>query len=751
MVVEIPPFLFTFLIYSKMKKDFFVPIAALAATLSLAQPAFANTAPSGDSIHYQLEEVVIAATRADEKTPIAYTNMEQPTIQQQDFGQDIPYLVSLTPSVVSTSDAGTGIGYTGLRVRGTDANRINITVNGVPLNDAESHGVFWVNMPDFAASLQNIQIQRGVGTSTNGAAAFGATLNMQTEQLAEHPSAQYTGVAGSFGTFKNTVMASTGIVHNKFAMDIRLSNVQSKGYIDRAAVDLKSYYLAAGYYGNKSMLKFITFAGQEKTYQAWNGVPSDLLGTHRTHNPCGQYTDDDGTVHYYDNQTDNYWQQHYQLIYTQQLARQWNFHTALHYTRGYGYYEEYKEDSDFARYLIPTYFDNDNNEVDAADLVRQKWLDNDFYGANFSLNYVQQRLKFTLGGDFNYYDGRHYGYVTWIKNYPMDYPDKQKFYDGTGKKQDYNLFAKCNVEVLRGLNAYADLQYRRIDYRIGGTTDNQDLLNIRRTYNFFNPKAGAFYTFNSRNEVFASFAVAHREPNRNNFVEAGPNEQPTFESLYDYEIGYTFRHERFSANLNGYFMDYKNQLVLTGKISEIGEALTTNIPSSYRTGIELAVNAKIAKWLQWDGNCTLSQNKIRNFTEFVDDWDSGEQRENPLGTTDIAFSAPLIANSIFSFAHKNFSAGWHAAYVGKQFIDNTSSNERSLDAYFVNHLRVGYFVDIQKVRLSLELMVNNLFDHQYESNAWVYSYYYNGERGSDAGYFPQAGRSFLGKLTIKFL
>ncbi|GHT16934.1 TonB-dependent receptor [Bacteroidia bacterium] len=734
-----------------MKKDFFVPIAALAATLSLAQSAFANTAPLGDSIHYQLEEVVIAATRADEKTPIAYTNMGQKTIEQQNFGQDIPYLVSLTPSVVSTSDAGTGIGYTGLRIRGTDANRINITVNGVPLNDAESHGVFWVNMPDFAASLQNIQIQRGVGTSTNGAAAFGATLNMQTELLQERAYGEYSGSAGSFGTFKNTVKAGTGLMNNKFAMDVRLSSITSKGYIDRAGVDLQSYYLSAGYYGNKAMLKFITFAGKEKTYQAWNGVPAQLLSTNRTYNPCGEYTDDDGTVHYYDNQTDNYWQRHYQLIYTQQLTNKWNFHTALHYTRGYGYYEEYKEDSDFARYLIPTYFDKDNEEVTTSDLVRQKWLDNDFYGGTFSLNYEREGFKATLGGAANYYDGRHYGYVTWIKDYPMAFPDKQKFYDGTGKKQDYNVFAKGNAELFSDFNAYADLQYRHIDYRIGGTTDNQDLLNIRRIYNFFNPKIGALYTLNSHHEVFASFAVAHREPNRNNFVEADANEQPTSELLYDYEIGYAFHHERFSANLNGYFMDYTNQLILTGKTNEIGEPLTTNIPTSYRTGIELAVAAKIAKWLQWDGNCTFSQNKIRNFTEYVDDWDSDKQRENRLGTTDIAFSSPLIANSIFSVLHKNFSVGWHAAYVGKQFIDNTSSNERSLDAYFVNHLRAGYFVDVQKIRLSLEIMVNNLFNYQYESNAWVYSYYENGERGSDAGYFPQAGRSFLGKLTIKFL
>jgi iron complex outermembrane receptor protein len=736
-----------------MKREFFLSVAAVAALSGIPQSGFANATSPSDSINHQLEEVVVAATRAGAKTPMAYTNMDAQSIENQNFGQDIPYLVSLTPSVIYTSDAGTGIGYTGFRVRGTDANRINITVNGIPLNDAESHGVFWVNMPDFASSLQNIQIQRGVGASTNGAAAFGATLNMQTESLQARAYGEYSGSAGSFGTFKNTVKAGTGLMDNKFALDMRLSSITSKGYIDRAGVDLQSYYLSAGYYGDKAMLKFITFAGKEKTYQAWNGVPSTLLQSNRTYNPCGEYTDDDGTVHYYDNQTDNYQQQHYQLVYTQQISDAWNFHTALHYTHGEGYYEEYKEDSEdmpvnFSRYLIPTYINADGNEVTSSDLVRQAWLDNDFYGGTFSLNYEQERLKATLGGAANYYDGRHFGYVMWVKNYPMPYPARDEFYRGSGAKQDYNVFAKVNAELFSNFNAYGDLQFRRIDYRIGGTTSNQIALDVHRAYNFFNPKAGAFYTLNSRNELFASFAIAHREPNRNNFTEAGVNEQPTFETLYDYEIGYSFRHERFSASLNGYFMDYKNQLVLTGKISEIGEALTTNIPSSYRAGIEFTAGAKIIAGLRWDGNLTLSQNKIRNFTEFVDDWDTGGQRASHLGTTDIAFSPNVIANSIFTFAHKAFSAGFNTVYVGKQFIDNTSGTDRSIAAYCVNNARIGYYVDIQRVRVAFDLQVNNLFGAQYETNAWVYSYYYNGERGKDDGYFPQAGRNFVGKLTI---
>lgn len=727
-------------------------VSALVAghSFSYAQQAVAKRDTSRFSNNVALDEVVVTATKAMKGTPVAYTNFSKEQIAEKNFGQDVPYLISQTPSVIVTSDAGTGIGYTGFRVRGTDANRINITVNGVPVNDSESHTVFWVNMPDFASSVENVQIQRGVGTSTNGAASFGATIAMQTQGMSYKPYAEVSTAGGSFGTFKTTGKVSTGLLKNKFVFDARASHIQSDGFIDRASANMNSYFASGAYYGDNTMIKFQTFGSKEKTYQSWNGVSSDKLKTDRTFNSCGMYTDENGVTRFYDNQTDNYQQQHYHLMATQRVGDYWNMNATLHYTRGKGYYEDYKPNSKFGSYKLPAFTDKDGNVIKRSDLVRQKWLDNHFFGAVYSANYRKDNWHLTLGAAANKYDGSHYGKVIWVKNIMNLDPDHE-YYRSNGDKLDYNAFAKLNVLLTEGLNGYVDLQYRGIDYRMKGEDDKAGMLDIHKNYNFFNPKFGLNYAFAKNHNAFVSFSIANREPNRNNFTEAAENERPTFETLYDYEAGYEYRTDRFHVGANLYLMDYNNQLILTGKISEIGEALTSNIKDSYRTGIELMGGVRITNWLNWEGNVTLSQNKIKNFTEFVDDWDTGEQITKHYDKTNIAFSPNVIANSMFNFAYKGFNAAFNSSFVGRQYMDNTASSDRSIDPYFVNNIRFGYtFKPKFMETITVDFTVNNLFNEQYETNGWVYSYFEGGVRKKDDGYFTQAGTNFMGRLVMRF-
>ncbi len=748
-----------------MKKVF-----VLLAAITAIQFSFAQKQDSIKSI--RIQEVQVISNRATEKTPLSYSNIGREEIDKQNFGQDIPFLIALTPSVVATSDAGTGIGYTGFRIRGTDANRINITANGVPMNDAESQTVFWVNMPDFASSLQDLQVQRGVGTSTNGAGAFGASINMKTGNIPTRAYGELNGSYGSFNTSKVTLKLGTGIIGHHFAFDARLSGINSDGYIDRASADLKSYFFQGTYYNEKDILKFIVFGGKEKTYHAWDGVPQDLLKTDRTYNPCGYMgTDSLGRSMFYDNQTDNYIQTNYQLAYLHIFRPELKLNATLHYTKGDGYYEEYKTGRTLKEYGLTPFIYKDmvmgkDTLMKKSDLIRRKSLDNHFGGGIFSLDYNKGKWDASLGGGANYYYCDHSGQVMWVKNYAGDayFRPEQEYYQNDGQKTDANIYARANYALSSKFSLFADLQYRYINYRIKGKNDKWDwntsdmqALNIDENFNFFNPKFGLFYNLSHQNELFASFAIANREPNRKNYTDAEKGKMPVSERLFDYELGYKFKSAVFSAGLNLYYMKYKDQLILTGKVNDIGEPLSTNIPDSYRTGIELTAGIKPLPWMRWDGNLTLSKNKIKDYSEFVtiydENYDPAGQQENYLGTTDIAYSPNVIANSLFTFSYKQWEAGFHSNYVGKQYLDNSSSDDRKIDAYFVNNLRLAYTFKLKGVKsVNAGLMVNNIFDAEYESNGYVYdaSYTASGERLNDLRYFPQAGTNVLVNLNISF-
>lgn len=712
------------------------------------------------------EEVLVSGTRAGEKSPVAFVTVDKSEIQDKNMGQDIPYLLGLTPSFVATSDAGTGVGYTNFRIRGTDMNRINVTVNGIPMNDAESHGTWWVDIPDLASSTDNIQVQRGVGTSTNGAAAFGGTINLQTTTINKDAFAEYNTSAGSFGTMKHSVGVGSGLIKEKFTFDARLSKVSSDGFIDRASADLKSFFVSGGYFTDNTILKVNIFSGLEDTYQAWNGVPSVRLNNDAA--GMQQYADhwlysqkqvdemvNSGSRTYnlytYENEIDHYQQDHYQLLFSRKLNEVLHLNASLFYTAGNGYYEQFKEDEDLADYLItpPVY---GNETIETSDLIRRKWLGNDFYGTTFSVNQKKGTSEFNLGGGYNVYDGDHFGKVIWAQN-AGDSQINHEWYRGTGLKKDFNVYAKYNYELIENLKLFADFQFRMINYEIDGTDDDLRELKQSHKFEFFNPKVGVFYQLDDQQNMYINFARANREPNRDNYVDADPEgKQPTFETLNDFELGYKLNTSRFALGVNAYYMLYQNQLILTGEINDVGAPIMTNVDDSYRAGLELMAGIKLTEKLKWDVNVTLSKNKIKDFTDYVDDWDNGGQIATSLGTTDLAFSPEMIANSQISWmAAKGLNVSVQTYSVSKQYIDNSSSEERKLDGYLLNNLKFTYSIPQKFAKeLNLHLMVNNLFDVEYENNAWVYSYVLGGQRYAMDGYFPQAGIHFMAGIDIKF-
>jgi len=681
--------------------------------------------------------VEVQAIRASATAPFTKTNLKKVDIVKQNLGQDLPFLLNQTPSVVVNSDAGNGIGYTGIRIRGTDATRINVTLNGVPFNDAESNGTFFVNLPDFLSSVNNIQIQRGVGTSSNGPGAFGATINLSTNEVINERSLQINNSYGSFNSLKNTLMFNSGIFGKYFLVDARLSRISTDGYIDRATSDLKSYYFSTAFLKNNTSLRFTTFSGKEITYQAWNGVSEEDLKNNRTINYAG--TEKPGEP--YENEVDNYRQSHYQLFFNQKLSPSFNLNTGLFLVRGKGFYEQYKANRRYSSFgLTPP------PGVTRTDLVRQLWLDNYYYGNIFSIQYQKATTTATLGGAVTNYTGDHFGTVIWAQNGLTE--TNKRWYDTPAEKSDANVYLKWQERLNANWQIYGDMQWRGVQYEINGFRDNPTL-NIDTRYNFFNPKAGISY-FKDNMNFYASYGIANKEPNRDDF-EAGAEEQPRPERLYNVETGVEGRSSNANWGVTFYYMGYKDQLVLTGKINDVGAYTRTNIENSYRAGIELQANTKVTSWLQAAGNLAFSRNRIRNFNEFIDDYDNGSQKQNHYKQTDISFSPEIVGGFTLSFLPTSaLELQLIGKYVSEQYLDNTQNSDRMLDAFYTQDFRAIYSFKKKWLKNATIIgQVYNLFNTLYEPNGYTFSYYSNNKLATENYYFPMAGTNWMIGLNIK--
>ncbi|MFV8377264.1 TonB-dependent receptor [Flavobacterium sp. LB3R33] len=669
----------------------------------------------------QLDEVLVSAVRVTTKTPVSFSNLDKKQIKFRNLGQDIPILMNYLPSVVTTSDAGNGVGYTGIRVRGSDATRVNVTINGIPYNDSESHGTYWVNMPDFASSVESLQLQRGVGTSTNGAGAFGASLNMLTDNFAKESTGEISNSFGSFNTRKHTVKFSTGLMNDHFEIAGRLSALNSDGYVDRGASDLKSYFLQGTYVGKTTLIKALVFGGKEKTYQSWNGIDGETLNNDRTFNSAGAFTDEQGNARFYDNETDNYQQDHSQLHWNEKISENWSTNFALHYTKGKGFYENYKEDADLADYgLQPV------GPVTTTDLIRQKWLDNDFYGTTFSANYKKEKLDVIFGGGWNKYEGSHFGKVIWAR-FASKSELGDRYYDDYAVKTDGTVFAKANYQITEKLSLFGDLQYRTVNYKANGVQADV----VDDTFNFFNPKTGLTYDINANNVLYFSYARANREPNRTDYE--GGNVKP--EKLNDFELGWRYVAEKVQFNTNVYYMAYKDQLILTGSLDDVGAPIRSNSEKSYRLGLEVDATIALTNQLIIRPNFTLSANK---------NTDLAVEGQN-YGTTDIAYSPSIIAGNILVYTPvENLHISWLQKFVGEQYMNNIELPAAKLAEYFVNDLNIAYEFKPKSVFKSIIVtgLVNNFLDKKYVSNGYMYDIY--------PYYYPQAGINFLAGLTLKF-
>jgi iron complex outermembrane receptor protein len=723
------------------------------------------------------EAVVTGATRATEITPMAYNTVTDEELEKQNLGQDIPYLLNFTPSVVVTSDAGAGVGYTGIRVRGSDATRVNVTINGIPLNDAESHGAFWVNLPDLASSVDNIQLQRGVGTSTNGAGAFGASLNIQTDGLQPQAYAEANLAAGSYNTQKYTVRAGTGLLNNHFAVDARLSKISSDGYIDRAFSDMKSFFVSGGYYGKKTLLKANVFSGREQTYQSWYGTPEAVakqdsagiqafIGRNSSFLPEGdsvKLMNDGRTYNFYtyDNETDNYQQDHYQLIFGHELTNELQLNLAGHYTYGRGYYEQFiaedpfEDEDELVFYNLPEPVIG-GERITSSDIIRRRWLNNHFYGFTYSAVYqTANNLNLTLGGAGNRYLGDHFGEVI-RGQFVAENNLGQRFYDNEAIKNDFNTYIKGNIPLNDALSLYADMQYRYVEYNYGGLDIGNVPIFGEHDFHFFNPKLGVNYVLGNGERLYFSYAKGSREPTRGDFVDAPLGQLPKAEKLHDFELGAELRPlPEMLVSLNSYYMKYTDQLVLTGELNDVGNANRVNVPNSYRLGLEAQVAVQPIPEISLQANATLSRNRISSFTEpLYFSSDAGIDSVQTLRYTDspISFSPSLIAGGILSGRPlPGLEISLLPKYVSRQYLDNTGSESRSIDPYFLTDFRVNYSLQPGWIKeIQLNLLINNLFSKLYESNGYTFAYGYNGEVIRENYLYPQAPRNFLVGANFKF-
>ncbi|MDG5490415.1 TonB-dependent receptor [Psychroserpens sp. SPM9] len=696
-----------------------------------------------------LDEVLVKAVRVNATSPITHSNVTKKELAKRNLGQDIPVLLNYLPSVVTTTDAGAGVGYTGIRVRGINAQSTNVTINGIPYNDAESLGTFWVNLGDFASSVESLQLQRGVGTSTNGSGAFGASINVLTDAVSSESNGEISNAFGSYNTRKHTVKFSTGLINDHIEIAGRLSNISSDGYIDRAETDLKSYFLQGSYVDDNTLIKAIMFGGKEVTYQAWNGIDAETLEDNRTFNPSGAYTDADGNPQFYDNEVDNYNQDHYQLHWNQRYNNRWSTNLGLNYTYGRGYFEQYKEDEDFADYDL-TPIEIGGETVNTTDLIRRRWLDNDFYVINASANYKNNEVNLFFGTSYSIYDGDHFGEIIWAE-FASDSEIRDRYYEGNGKKSDWSLFTKATYRINDKVSLYGDLQLRLVGYETSGLTSDRVPFNVDENYSFFNPKAGITYKVNPNNSLYFSYARANREPNRSDF-ENNATVKP--EQLNDFELGWRHNTQKFRLNVNSYYMLYNEQLVLTGQIDTTGDPVRANSGDSYRLGLEVDAAVAITNKFSVQPNFTISSNKNKETFESV----NGELLN--LGKTDISFSPEFVAANAFVFQpREGFQMALLSKFVGEQFMGNTENPDSKLESYFINDFNITYEWQPKSVFKSVVFsgLVNNIFNEKYVSNGYFGSFDFDDSdsptgisTGYFAGFYPQATTNFLLGVTLKF-
>ncbi len=722
---------------------------------------------------YMGNEVVVEATRANSRTPMTYETYDVKFLEKNNVLQDIPAMLELTPSFVSTSEGGFGVGATSFRIRGTDPTRVNITMNGIQINDAESQSVFWNNMPDLASSINSLQITRGVGSSTNGTSAFGATMNLLTGSNSQKPYGELTVMGGNFNTIKASITAGTGIMKNGFAIDLRMSKIRSDGYIEGGNVNNNAVMLNAEWHGKNNLLRANILYGKQKTGITWEGCPADMLETNRRYNPAGEYYDANGNRQYYKDQSDNYQQTHVQVLYSHTVKSNLNLNIGLHYTRGDGYYEEYKNDKSFSEYGLPNVVIPNvvvigdstfttSTTIEKTDLIRRKMMSNDFYGGTISAVYKMGKFTNTFGGSGSNYSGQHYGNLLWMQ-YAGDIGKDYEWYRNKGNKVDFNFYNKIEYAVLKNLSLYADFQHKRIYYKLKGLDSDLmpdgtlKVLNEDLDYKFFNPKGGIFYEISDKMNLYASVALSHKEPTRANIKDAvgDPLKSPKAERLLDYELGYKFNSKIFTGNLNLYYMDYKDQIVPTGEISSTGYEIMTNVADSYRAGIEVAAAVRPHRKITIEANATFSRNKIKNFSYWALTYDENwneKLEEYHLAESDIAYSPNIIAAGSFNYnIFGNFNVCYTTKYVGKQYFDNTSSEDRSLKAYWVNNLSFDYAIITKYVKeIRFKLQVNNLFNLKYCNNAYGGVWYEQGTEKTWAYYFPQAGITFMGGVSLSF-
>lgn len=724
-----------------MKTSLFTTAAFFGLALSVS--AQQNPTDSLEGKKIVLDEVLVQAIRVTREFPITFSNLDNEEIAPRNLGQDIPILMNYLPAVVTTSDAGAGVGYTGIRVRGSDATRVNVTVNGIPYNDAESQGTFWVNMPDFASSTQSLQLQRGVGTSTNGAAAFGASLNLLTDAISEDGYASISSSIGSFNTMRNNLKFSTGLLNNHFELSGRLSRITSDGYIDRASSELESYFLQGAYKDDNTLVKALLFGGHEVTYQAWFGVDGGTLASNRTFNPAGMYTDTNGNTQFYDKEEDNYKQDHFQLHWNETLSPGWSANFALHYTRGRGYFEQFREDDDFDTYGFEP-IDVDGELVNTTDLIRRRWLDNDFYGTVVSLNHKKENLDLIIGGGYNIYKGDHFGEVIWAR-FASNSNIRDRYYDDTSTKTDFNIYTKANYKLDDKWSIFGDVQYRGVGYEANGEETGL----VDDTFNFFNPKTGITFNLDAGNNFYLSYARANREPNRNDYENGSPKP----EKLNDFELGWRHVSTNFQLNANAYYMGYKDQLVLTGELNDVGAPLRANVGDSYRLGLELDANIGLGDKWALRPNIALSDNRNVDFVFQRD----GQLQD--LGNTKIAYSPNLVAGNILAFMPKeNLQVSLLTKFVGKQYMGNIDSETSVLDSYAQSDFNVQYVIETDSFVKSIVLssLVNNVFDADIVSNGFFFTYDDDFSNPGTittiegAGFYPQAGINFLLGATVNF-